>query len=334
MHDLLEGIVPFALSCIFEYAFKNKVFNLSQLQNMIQFYNYGFLNKRNIPSKLRIDSKNLGQNATQLYCLATHIPFILFPYKNQLKEVWPLVDSLLQILEIVFSEEINETDIERLEFEIERHLKFILSMNKTLIPKHHILLHYPRVIRTMGPVIFMSAMRFEAKHQELKAISQKTNNFINLNKTIAEKHQMNMCLKKNEYCDEIEPGMDQFAMKESEDFEYYTSNSVIEGNETVIKSLKVNSSCFKSGLLVLHKSKFLQISHVLRTLDSYQILCDTSFDVKEKDTFCNSLIIQENSSSVHVLNINEIENNRLYQKIFLDGQIHIICNRLELSQLC
>lgn len=84
MHDLLEGAVPFALGNIFEYCFKNKVFNLSQLQKMIQFFNYGFLNKRNIPSKLRIDGKNHGQNATQLNCLITHLPFILFYYKNKL----------------------------------------------------------------------------------------------------------------------------------------------------------------------------------------------------------------------------------------------------------
>lgn len=336
MHDLLEGVAPFTLSCIFEYCFKNKVFNLSQLQNMIQFYNYGFLNKRNIPSKIRIDSKNLGQNATQLYCLITHIPFILFSYKNQLKNIWNLVESLFHILEIVFSEEISKSDLIRLELEIERHTKIVLNNDKVLIPKHHFMLHYPRVIRVMGPTVFTSAMRLEAKHQELKSVAQKTKNFINLNKTIAEKHQLFVCLKKNKYCDEIEPGMDQFVLGESDDFEDYKSCTTLQGNEVVIKSLQVNNLCFKTGLLVLHKSIFFQISHVLRSSDrsSFLFLCDASFDIKEKDSFCNSLIIQENQSFHHLLNLNEIENMKCYQKVFVDGKIHVVCNKLELSKLC
>lgn len=114
MHDILEGAVPFTLHAIFEYAFNKKIFNLSHLQNMVQFFNYGFLKKRNIPSKLKIEPKNLGQNATQLYCLATNIAFILYPFKNELHEIWPIIQSLLVIIEIVFSEEIHDSDLNRL----------------------------------------------------------------------------------------------------------------------------------------------------------------------------------------------------------------------------
>lgn len=337
MHDLLEGAVPFALNIIFEYSLEKKVFSLSQLQNMIQFYNYGYLNKRNIPSKLKIESKNLGQNATQLYCLITNIPFILFQHKNKLKPIWTLVQSLLQILEIVFSDEIHESDLHRLESEIECHTKFIVNvLKKNLIPKHHLLLHYPRVIRTMGPVIYMSAMRLEAKHQELKAIAQKTNNFVNLNKTIAEKHQMSMCLKGNKYYDEIEPGKELMIFEESDNFENYKSCTALEfeGNKILIKSLKVNNSVFKSGLLLLYESNFFEINSILRSSENYFFLCDNSFYVQNRDLFCNSLIIQENSSMFYVLNLNQIKNKKRYQKVYMQGKIHIICDTLDLSQLC
>lgn len=254
MHDLLEGVVPFALHRIFEYCLKKKIFDLSQLRNMIQFYNYGVLNKRNIPSKLKIDSRNLGQNATQLCCLILNIPFILYPYKNDLLDVWTLIQSLLKILEIIFSSEISENDLLRLEIEIDRHTNFILNFfKKDLIPKHHFMVHYPTVIRTMGPVIFTSVMRLEAKHQELKAFAQKTNNFRNLNKTIAEKHQTLMCLKEHLYRDQIENGLELGFFGNTEDYEKYQSCEpfTFNGKELMIKSLKINNLEFKPGQLLL-----------------------------------------------------------------------------------
>lgn len=155
MHDLLEGAVPFTLHIVFNYCFEKKLFNQRDLNNMIQFYNYGTQNKRNVPSKLKLTSKSLGQNATQLRCLMLNIPFILIQHRNELKDIWELVQTLLQILEIVFSEEIQEHDLTRLELAIQKHTDIIVTdLKKSLIPKHHILLHYPRIIRTMGPTLF------------------------------------------------------------------------------------------------------------------------------------------------------------------------------------
>lgn len=337
MHDLLEGAVPFALHFIFEHSFKAKLFNLTQLQNMIQFYNYGFLNRRNIPSKLRIESKNLGQNATQLYCLITYIPFILNEYRNELDDIWIIVKTLLQILEIVYSEEIKENDLIHLESELKCHTEFIVEVaKKDLIPKHHLLLHYPRVIRVMGPAIFTSTMRLEAKHQELKSITKKTNNFINLNKTIAQKHQIAMCLKENKYVDEIEAGNIIGSFEESDEFENYKSHNVFtsEENYLLIKSLQVNHLFYKPGLLLLYQSHFLEINQILRSSDNYWFLCDISFIVKQRDSFSNSLIIEETPPSFHAVNLNQLENKKPYQKLYANGNIHVICDTLESSKLC
>lgn len=322
MHDLLEGAVPFTLHVVFEHCIEKKLFNLPQL--------------RNIPSKLRIDSKNLGQNATQLYCLMKHIPFILKQYENDLKGIWTLVQSLLQILEMVFSTDINNSDLNRLELEIECHTKFIVNViKKDLIPKHHLLLHYPRVIRTMGPTAFTSAMRLEAKHQELKAIAQKTNNFVDLNKTIAEKHQISMCLKGNKYCDDVEPGQIMAKFIESDEFDNYKSCAglILKGDELIIKSLRVNNIVFKPGLILLHESCFYEISHILHSSENYSFLCETFFDVKNRDSFCNSLIIEENLNLFHVLNISQMKNTKCYQKSFVGDKIHVICDTLELSKI-
>lgn len=84
------------------------------------------------------------------------------------------------------SHEINETDLERLSTLITTHLQcYMLYFGTNLKPKHHFLTHYTGVIRSLGPVIKFWAMRMEAKHQFFKRIVYKTNNFINIKKTLA-----------------------------------------------------------------------------------------------------------------------------------------------------
>lgn len=336
MHDLLEGAVPYTLHIIFETCLEKKLFKSPELQNMIQFYNYGYLNKRNCPSKLRMNSKNLGQNATQLHCLIKNLPFILYGYKDDLKDVWILVESLLQILEIVFSEDLRDIDLHRLKKSIECHLKFIVDvLKKDLIPKHHFLLHYSMVIQAMGPLIFTCAMRLEAKHQELKSTAQKTNNYINLNKTIAEKHQMLLSLRENQFCDEIETGKVVSSFEGIDDFEIYKSLLIfaLEGNENVVKLLKINSLTYKPGLLILSESQFFEIKYILQCSNSYWLLCENTFNVTGRDSFCNSLILEQISDSKTALNVKQLSNMNPYQKVFIRGTIHIISDHLDLFKL-
>lgn len=53
----------------------------------------------------------------------------------------------------------------------------------------------------MGPIALMSMMRFEAKHKFFKKAAQRTNNFININKSLAISHQEEMCTKGNNFRD-------------------------------------------------------------------------------------------------------------------------------------
>lgn len=58
-----------------------------------------------------------------------------------------------------------------------------------LKPKHHHLIHYPRVLRLVGPLNRISSMRYEAKHQFGKNVAHISRNRINVCRTIAIKHQ-------------------------------------------------------------------------------------------------------------------------------------------------
>lgn len=76
-----------------------------------------------------------------------HLPFIFKYFRDKLKELEECMTSLLQIMQILFSTTINESDIVRLESLIETHLSSYQRLFKHLSPKHHFLTHYAEIIR-------------------------------------------------------------------------------------------------------------------------------------------------------------------------------------------
>lgn len=183
MHDINEGAIPFLLRKLFELLLFNKILSEEELKMKIQFYDYGHTNKSNVPSVLKLDSSNLGQNSNQMKCLFFHIPFILHKYRNKnvLKKVWICITSLLEICQIVYSYKVTESHLQNLSNTVHIHLQSIQRLfNVLLIPKYHLMTHYSTIFRKMGPLIHLSMMRFEGKHKTLKDYAHQTNNFINI----------------------------------------------------------------------------------------------------------------------------------------------------------
>lgn len=187
---------------------------------MIQFFDYGILYTKNKPFAVNLDKRSLGQNATQPLCLFRNIPFILYKYRTELAEMWACIQPLLHVVEIVYSYEITETDLEALNKNIYFHLDALKKFDPTInfIPKHHFLLHYVKIIRASGPLIHMNMIHYERKHEVFKDFANATHNFKNINKTLSTKHQISMCAKGFTYVDDIRNGVisrldDDFVVK-------------------------------------------------------------------------------------------------------------------------
>lgn len=54
---------------------------------------------------------------------------------------------------------------------------------------HHYVEHYPELIRCFGPLVHLWTMRFEGKHRFFKRVVHDTQNFKNVLKTLANRHQ-------------------------------------------------------------------------------------------------------------------------------------------------
>lgn len=336
MHDLHEGVIPFLLHHLFEHIVKNKIIRIERLENMVQFFNYGTLSKKNKPSKINVGKKSIGQSAHQSYCLMVNLPFILIQFKSELSSVWKPVETLLQIMQIVFSEKIDENDLIRLSALIDSHLSSIIDIfGVTLIPKHHFLLHYPRVIRAMGPVIFMWTMRMEAKHHFFKQLIHKKKNFVNVLRTMSVKHQEMQCTQSKTYGDTIEHGKMKVSLIDSEDYDKYSllfEQENININESfIINSLNVNSTTFKPGLLIVVSSIFFQIEHVVLDSNRYWFLCSVSYDLSHKDLFCNSFVLKKRDETSQIFNYFNLDHKKSYEITYVNDEIHVKAENLYLN---
>ena len=98
---------------------------------------------------------------------------------------------LLDIMDIVFSPKITPGMINQLALLIEEHHTLFLKEFEThLIPKDHLLVHYPFILEIMGPVVYLWGMRFEGKHKYFSDLIKKFVNFKNLPMTLANQHQL------------------------------------------------------------------------------------------------------------------------------------------------
>lgn len=147
MHDLLEGIVQYELKLFFQYLIKNGYISMSMLSDRIQSFSYGYTERKNKPSGLKMDdkSKHLGLNAIQSLCILRNTPFIFGDIVERDNNHWNFVLLLLQIVNIVFSPILTDGMICYLKHLICDHHNMFKTLypDKKLIPKHHLMIHCP-----------------------------------------------------------------------------------------------------------------------------------------------------------------------------------------------
>lgn len=336
MHDLNEGIIPFLLKHLFAYCVSKKVLSEAELKTKIQYYDYGFKNRKNCPSLVSLEKGKLNQNATQTLCLLHHIPFILQSYRNneKIKDVWDSVKSLLRITQISYSSKVDEGILRELESNVRIHLECIKKHFKVeLIPKHHFVTHYPVVIRAMGSLNAMSALRFESKHKSLKEFAGGTNNFINLTKKLATKHQQMISGVEKSYINEFAHRklmkLNVVFLEDHSDLLRLHFNDVEKLFETSL--LDHNIFTYRKGLFVSEsKSKVIhEIAKIVLSDSEYYLIC-IQFDFIEFDEFLNSYKIMKRSPEYYtVIKLNDLKNKKTYEKKNLGEESYIILDTLD-----
>ena len=201
MHDLMEGIVPLELKLIF--IFDRKYFSLEMLNASLLSFDYGCIDRRNKPTALSevelrdVQKNKLSQKAAQTTCLFIILPFLVGDKVPEGDDMWNLYLLLHDIIDVVFADSCSVGDSVYLKCKIEDHHTLFMCFfsDRRLMPKHHMLLHYPQVMRKVGPISRCSSMRFEAKHNESKRLCSVVCCFKDICKTVVYRHQLNQCVR-------------------------------------------------------------------------------------------------------------------------------------------
>ena len=168
---------------------------------------------------------------------------------------WRLLIELRRILSLLLSKHFDTECLDYLENLISEYHELYLKMFGSLKPKHHFMLHYPLVIKIMGPLVHLQAVRGQSKHREGKSTSNSVATQ-DICKTIAIKQQLilsnRLLLRKG-----FDPGFSSGVLKEmsGETFNalqnYLSLNNCISNDYSSTETISVFHTQYKKDFTII-----------------------------------------------------------------------------------
>ena len=189
MHDLVEGTMPVITLLVLKHLQRRAVMSLSALNKAISTASLS--RPENRPCLLTESamkaSGHVTDTAAQKIELFLLLPQLIGSNVPEDDEAWQTYLLLRNICDIAFAPVIEQESVVEL---VDLVSQFISSVVRVfgaeyVTPKMHFMLHYPRLIKLLGPLRNYWFMRFEAKHQYFKKIAARTKCFKNITKTLS-----------------------------------------------------------------------------------------------------------------------------------------------------
>lgn len=177
-------------------------------------------------------------------------------------------------------------------------------------------------------------MRFESKHLFFTSIAKNTNNFVNIAKTMAKRHQAIMAYKPFSLSQIVPPktvtkfiNTSTFAIYKDEVAKFY------ENDLRVLKFATFNSFQYREGLMIIVENIFHEIVHVFFSQSKISFFCRRYKSVR-LDPFLNSVevILENNSPSFILVNPENLRNKKSYEKKHVVNKSYIVCDTLCVGQ--
>ncbi|XP_031359195.1 uncharacterized protein LOC116182794 isoform X1 [Photinus pyralis] len=196
MHDVLEGILRYDMAFVINSLIRKKYFSLDHLNERIKFFKFSKADAGNPMPQIKSDhlkKNHIVMSASEILSLTVYFSFLVGDLVPPEDEIWIFYIITVQILEMMLNRVFTTQSIAYLSILIEEHhTMFIELFKQHLRPKYHILLHYPSVIRMIGPPRHYWSMRFEGFHKLLKSTANNTASRKNLLVTLSIKQQLRL----------------------------------------------------------------------------------------------------------------------------------------------
>lgn len=333
MHDICEGTIPFILQRLFQLIIRKKICSEDELNRRFSVHDYG--NLANTPAPINLKRACLGQTAAKSLCLFLNTPLVLYHLRHDrdIKKIWPCVTSLIEIIHIVFSTEINNSDLDRLQSVVGFHLAELKKAGFKLIPKHHFMTHYKRIIEQMGPLVYMSMWSFEHKHQCLKAYAADCYNFKNILKTMAIKHQQMMSHQGMQLHNTVDHGpceaLDASFISELNDLPFTNAMDHIQ----VVAWLQCNMYRYKEGSIIIHDNAVMKLYKILLIDGEFSFVC-YKFRIIEIDAFSQAMVVTLDDPPEQVnFQFQSFSHKNVYHACDIDGRTFITFDNMCMRRL-
>ena len=192
MHDVAEGVCQyFVPSLLHSLILLKKYFSLDVFNEHLAAFAFDHSSPPPLFSVDNIKKMTVNISAMEMLNLVLGLNLMvgdLVPHGDSDWEVYLMFRHVvLYCCGVMFA----EGELEYFRAIIAEFLQEYRSVfHGTLTLKFHNMIHYPRVIKMLGPLYHMWVMRCKAKHAELKKTAQSTGNFKNICRTLAKRHQL------------------------------------------------------------------------------------------------------------------------------------------------
>lgn len=324
-HDLLEGIVPRDLKHVLQYMIKTMKVRESTIVERLHGFKFGILNNSHKPAniKLQKDSSKLGLSGMQTLTFLLNFDYIYADLFQNHEEVLSFVLNMKHGVILSFKNRITEHEIVTLERCIELHLtKLQIFENATRSRKHHFWIHYPTVIRRLGPPGMMSTGPFENKHVFFTRHVRKTGVNKNVIKTLANRHQFVMAQQISKgYQHELFMGKIKNANPEMKLI--WKRNLRLKSSDVIEEVTWVKHGYkYAPSYVFYRKGHLLEIEHIVKLRDQLFFKC-TEYNVEEETPGCCYKLI--NKKGDVFLSFGKIEFIKTYNKVIgTDGSMHVV----------
>lgn len=179
MHDGPGGAFKYDMGHITHHFIlkSEKKISLDHLNERLMHFDYlkhGFSNRPPTLLMQEVTEKNLKMSASEMMCYIYAFPFLVGDIVSH-DEVWKFYLCLRNIVNIVVAPAVHRDCADLLDVLVsEHHEMYVRLFKDTLKPKHHFMVHWGRVLKASGPLIGLSAYKFESKNRKMKVRAHAT----------------------------------------------------------------------------------------------------------------------------------------------------------------
>lgn len=333
MHDIFEGVCSYDISQVLLSLINENILNESTINNRKRLFPFGELESSSTSPDITLKNLKLSRikmSASEMLCFVKYLPLMigdLVPVENTF---WKLIILLSKIIDIIMASYFNEEILKNLTYLIRRHHEIYKSLYGDLKPKHHFMVHYPTAIRKCGPLKQMWAMRYEAKHKEMKMYANSITSRLNPEKSIASKSAFKFSYMLTKYSNGL-PN----TFKET-DFtsnvianEYTTNTSIITDYKDLLTAYTVvykNIKYKKGYFLAIIKedvSKIFQISFFVLKNSEIFVACNKIQFTCFSAHFMSYELQSSKEEKIRLINIDEFTSKPMHIYFINNGKSYL-----------